>query len=199
MRILAFSDLHRNKDTAARIVAASRNADVIVGAGDFATRGVGLSDTLNILVACDAPLLVVSGNHDPSEELRAVCEAVPHFTYLDGNCVSIGDQTFFGIGREIPFQKDAGWNEAYSETQARELLKDVPHRAILISHAPPFGLVDLQPDGRHQGSKALLEAIEHKSPLFHLCGHIHYCNGKSTICSKTKVMNLGPSLTWIDC
>lgn len=198
MKILAFSDLHRNKEVAAQIKEASRDADVLVGAGDFATRGIGLMDTMDILAGCHAPLLVVSGNHDSSSELRAICDVVPQFTYLDGDGVSVDGRAFFGIGREIPFQMDAVWSESYSEDEARHLLKGCPKGAILISHSPPYGVVDFQPDGRHEGSEVLLETIEAKSPVLHLCGHIHHCIGMSAQKNATKVMNLGPSLNWIE-
>ena len=55
MKILAFSDLHRDVEAACRIVEASVEADVIVGAGDFATGGEGASDTLGVLRAVKFP------------------------------------------------------------------------------------------------------------------------------------------------
>ncbi len=71
MRILAFSDLHRQKDTARDIVQASSTADVVIGAGDFATRGLGTSDTLDILREMDTPIIMVAGNHDMMDELNS--------------------------------------------------------------------------------------------------------------------------------
>ena len=47
MRVLAFSDLHRDQDAARAIVAASVEADVVIGAGDFATRREGLMERLD--------------------------------------------------------------------------------------------------------------------------------------------------------
>ena len=107
--------LTRDRVIAQRIVAASADADVLVGAGDFAMRGIGLSDTLDILKGVRVPLIVVSGNHDNSKELRQACEAASMLRYLDGDGATFGGVTFFGIGREIPFQKNAPWSESYSE------------------------------------------------------------------------------------
>jgi Icc-related predicted phosphoesterase len=198
MRILAFSDLHRNQEIARQIVRESRAADVLVGAGDFAMRGIGLRDTLDILASADAPLLVVSGNHDSFDELQAVCDAVPNFTLLDGTGTNVKGYEFYGISREIPFQKDAPWSESCSEDQAIRLLVNCPKGAVLISHSPPYGVVDFQADGRHEGSEALLKTVQDKEPLLHLCGHIHHCIGMQEYVGKTKVMNLGPSVNWID-
>jgi uncharacterized protein len=73
MRLLAFSDLHRDAAIAEVVVGASRHVDVVVGAGDFATRGVGLRDTLSVLRQLTVPFVLVPGNHDDPEELRSAC------------------------------------------------------------------------------------------------------------------------------
>ena len=161
-------------------------------------RGIGLSDTLDILKGVRAPLIVVSGNHDNSKELRQACEAAPMLRYLDGDGATIDGVTFFGIGREIPFQKNAPWSESYSEQQADEALQACPEGAVLVSHAPPFGIVDHQADGRHDGSHALLDALTQKKPMLHLCGHIHHCAGQSAVLNQTRIFNLGPSLTFVE-
>ena len=49
MRILAFSDIHRDTKLTQRICEASSEADVVVEASDFAIRGQGADDTLSIL------------------------------------------------------------------------------------------------------------------------------------------------------
>ncbi|MDB5579143.1 MAG: hypothetical protein JWR80_4319, partial [Bradyrhizobium sp.] len=61
MRILAFSDLHRDAAQAEVIVNESRDADVVVGAGDFASRGLGHEDTLDILRRMTVPFVLVPG------------------------------------------------------------------------------------------------------------------------------------------
>lgn len=198
MRILAFSDLHRDRETALQIVAASADADVLVGAGDFAMRGLGLADTLNVLSGVTAPLVIVSGNHDNAAELKSACAAAPMLHYLDGDAVSLEGVTFYGIGREIPFQKDAPWSESHSEDAARRMLQACPKDAVLVSHAPPYGVLDFQADGRSDGSLALLEHLREKPPRLHLCGHIHHSAGQMMWLGPTRVYNLGPNLTWID-
>ena len=49
MKILAFSDLHCDRDQARRLVEMSDHADVVVAAGDFARIHLGLGRTLAIL------------------------------------------------------------------------------------------------------------------------------------------------------
>lgn len=61
---------------------------------------------------------------------------------------------------------------------------------VLISHTPPYGSLDKIKNGKHIGSKILLEAIKKHQPKLVLCGHIHGAKGKAKI-GKTRVINLG--------
>ena len=49
MRLLAFSDIHRDRDRAERLVELAQDADVVVGAGDCATMHNGLETTIEVL------------------------------------------------------------------------------------------------------------------------------------------------------
>ena len=45
---------------------------------------------------------------------------------------------------------------------------------VLITHGPPFGILDqVAPGGEHLGCAELLESVEQKKPKVHLFGHIH--------------------------
>ncbi len=198
MKILAFSDLHREIDAAKSIVAHGQNVDVVVGAGDFATRGKGAVDTISILKTLDKPFILVGGNHDNSDELSALCSTWENGHFLHGDGITIGGVTFFGIGREVPNGNDAAWNEGLSETEAAKLLSNCPKKCVLVTHAPPFECADLQKDGTHGGSHAIRNTIENKTPVLHLCGHIHFSWGVKGIVGKTPVHNLGPTLNWFE-
>ena len=49
MRVLAFSDLHRDLEAAGALVARSGDFDVVIGAGDFASMHDGLEETIAAL------------------------------------------------------------------------------------------------------------------------------------------------------
>jgi hypothetical protein len=49
---------------------------------------------------------------------------------------------------------------------------------ILITHAPPFGILDLE-RGISWGSTSLRSYIEDQQPALHLFGHVHACGGQS--------------------
>ena len=84
MKILAFSDLHRDAAGAEAIVNESRGVDVVVGAGDFASCGLGHEDTLDVLRRIAVPFVLVPGNHDDLGALRAACADWPLAHLLHG-------------------------------------------------------------------------------------------------------------------
>lgn len=196
MRILAFSDLHCDVVAARGIVAASVGADVVIGAGDFATRRQGAAKTLGILAECAAPVLLVHGNHDDPDEIAALCAAAPQLTYLHGTGITIAGRTFFGLGGEVPARKPHAWNTAHSEAEASALLAPMQTGAILITHTPPFGVVDRQANGAHEGSAAVRAAIKSASARECFCGHIHASWGAHAHLDRTPVTNLGPAPRW---
>ena len=196
MRILAFSDLHRKKDIAQAILHASRNADVVVGAGDFATKGVGLTETMEVLRNLVVPTVLVAGNHDSLADLREACRGNAAISVLHGEGVVIQGVPFFGLGFEIPAGRQEPWNQRLEEIEAVELLKDCPKRAVLVTHSPPFGVADVQTTGAHEGSRSIQEAVEATHPRLHLCGHIHHAWGMSGFIGLCPVHNLGPSVNW---
>jgi Icc-related predicted phosphoesterase len=195
MRILAFSDLHRDAAAAREIVDASRDADVVVGAGDFATRGVGLCDTMDLLRAVTVPMVLVAGNHDDLDELRDACRINDTLHVLHGDGVTIAGISFFGLGFEIPAgMRDEPWNRRLGEEEAARLLLACPPGAVLVTHSPPFGSADIQRNGAHEGSRAIRDAVVSTKPRLHLCGHIHHAWGTSGIIGECGVHNLGPTV-----
>ena len=69
---------------------------------------------------------------------------------------------------------------------------------ILVCHQPPFGFLDKvsfpgAPEhwqGKHAGSKVILDYIQEGQPRYVFCGHIHEGEGMKRI-GKTEVYNLG--------
>jgi Icc-related predicted phosphoesterase len=164
MRILAFSDLHRNKDIAQEILRASHEADVVVGAGDFATKGVGLSETIDVLRSITVPTIFVAGNHDSLAELQDACRGRDTIHVLHGEGVTIAGIAFFGLGFETPPGRNEPWNQSMGEVEAAKALTKCPKGAILVTHSPPFGVADVQTTGVHEGSRSIREAVE--TPLW---------------------------------
>src|SRR5215467_10662817 len=102
MRILAFSDLHRNLDQGAKLVERSAEADVVIGAGDFANQHQGLDETIATLSAIETPTILVPGNNETIEALREAAAEWGAATVLHGESAEIEGAEFFGLGAGIP-------------------------------------------------------------------------------------------------
>jgi Icc-related predicted phosphoesterase len=194
MRIIAFSDLHRDQAASRAIVAASTEADVVVGAGDFATHGAGIDETLGILGGIKVPLVLVAGNHDDLSDLRAAARGRPGWHVLHGETAKLGGVAFFGFGFEVGEMPGALAQSILSEAQAARLLTACPRHAVLVTHSPPHGVADMQRDGSHQGSRRAIRAcVEAQAPRLHVCGHIHHAWGTTGDIAGCPVVNLGPT------
>ena len=198
MKIFACSDLHRDVTTTKHLMKASAGADVIVVAGDFSTTGIGAADTLDVLAESIVPVIVVHGNHDAPAEIEALCERSKMLHYLHGTSEVVGGMPFFGLGGEIPSRNSFDWNASETEERAAELLSACPEDAIVVTHTPPFGIADLQKNGDHEGSTAILDMTRVKAPKLVLCGHIHHSWGMRGHRGTTHVHNLGPTENWFE-
>lgn len=185
MKILAFSDLHCDLDGAASLVERSADADLVVGAGDFAGVHEGLEETMAALAFGETPFIVVPGNNETEDALRSATAA----TVMHGQ----GDtERIWGLGAGIP-TTPWDWSFDLSEDEAAERLEDMPDDLdLLILHSPPYGHCDVSGQGKHLGSRAILEAIEAKQPRVAVCGHIHEAWGQESRIGETRVINLGP-------
>jgi Icc-related predicted phosphoesterase len=197
VKLLAFSDLHRDLEQGARLVEMSADADVVIGAGDFASIHEGLEETLGVLAAIETPTVLVPGNNETAEALRAAATEWPAATVLHGEGTTIAGAEFFGLGAGIPVTP-WDWSFDLDDEAATELLAPCPDEAVLVLHSPPQGHCDSAGGDTHFGSPALLRAIEEKRPRLAVCGHIHESWGCASQIGETPLRNLGPTGTWIE-
>jgi Icc-related predicted phosphoesterase len=190
VKILAFSDLHRDRDQAEKLIALSEEADVVVGAGDFASVRLGLRKAIEPLKQIEVPTVLVPGNNETLDELLEACRDWSSAVVLHGEGTQIDGTAFFGLGGGVPVTPWP-WSFDLSEREADEKLADCPVGCVLVVHSPPKGYVD-ETHGRHLGSEAILAAIETKRPALAVCGHIHEAWGQEATIGSTPVVNLGP-------
>jgi Icc-related predicted phosphoesterase len=190
MKLLAFSDLHRDKQRARQLVERSREAELVVGAGDFGSFRLGLTGAIDQLRSIDKPSLLVPGNNESDTALWRACADWTNARVLHGEAAEIDGVRFFGLGAGIP-TTPFPWSFDLTEEEAAAQLQSCPDGAVLIVHSPPKGHLD-EVRGRHYGSQAILDTIEAKQPSLVLCGHIHHCWGSETMIGHSRVVNLGP-------
>jgi Icc-related predicted phosphoesterase len=197
VKLLAFSDLHRDLGQTATLVEMSAEADVVIGAGDFASVHEGLGETIDALAAIEAPTVLVPGNNETEAALREAASGWEAATVLHGGGTTIGGVEFYGLGAGIP-ATPWDWSFDLDDAAATEMLAACPEGAVLVLHSPPRGHCDSNGNGDHFGSPALLQAIEDKQPRLSVCGHIHESWGCHSQIGDTPIHNLGPKGTWLE-
>lgn len=192
MRILAFSDLHRDVAAARAIVEGAGEADVVVGAGDFAVMRRGLADVIEMLSEIETPTVLVPGNAESDEELRDACRDWAAAKVLHGEGVEIAGVPFFGLGAAVPITPFGSWSFDIAEEEAARRLSGCPEGCVLVTHSPPHGHADRSSNGEHLGSTAVTRAIRRVRPRLVVCGHVHDSWGERSDLDGTPVINVGP-------
>ncbi|QDT52387.1 Calcineurin-like phosphoesterase superfamily domain protein [Caulifigura coniformis] len=192
MNLLLFSDLHADVPAARRLAALATQADLLIGAGDFGNSRRHVADCLPTLLEAGKPAVFVPGNSESFEELTDACRNFPNARVLHGTNSVIEGLTFFGLGGGIPVTPFGSWSYDFTEEQAAALLKDCPPAAVLVTHSPPKGAVDIATSGKSLGSTAIRAAIERTRPRLVVCGHIHASAGQQAQIGPTPIINPGP-------
>src|SRR3954449_3574733 len=157
MKILAFSDLHRDLEQGAQLVEMSAEADVVVGAGDFASVHEGLEETIGALSGIEKPTVLVPGNNETVDALRAAAAGWGAATVLHGEGTTIWGVEFFGLGAGIPVTP-WDWSFDLDDEAAAAMLATCTENAVLVLHSPPKDHCDSAGGSGNFGSPALLRA-----------------------------------------
>ena len=198
MRILLASDIHTDLDACDALVAKADAADLAIIAGDLATRHEQLAETVMALAPMTAPAILVPGNNETPDALRAALDDYwPSATLLHAAGTIIQGQRIFGLGGGIP-PIDQPWSYDLDEDKADSLLAACDGGDILVTHAPPKGHADRFDDAHHIGSPAILAATERLAPKLHAFGHVHSCWEQQSTLGPTTLINAGPRGVWFE-
>jgi predicted phosphohydrolase len=172
MKIVALSDTHsRHKSLVVP------DGDILIHAGD-ATMGGRLDEIVEFnrwLGTLPHPVKVFcAGNHDwLFERAPGLARSLlTHATYLQDELMVVqGLRIYaspwqprffdwaFNLDRGAPLRRK--WDSIPADTD------------ILITHGPPYGILDQNPSGEHCGCEELRAAVERIQPRLHIFGHIH--------------------------
>lgn len=191
-RILAFSDVHTDLSAIQALARRASNVDILVGAGDFGRQRTGLQPVIDAIGAIKRPTVLVCGNAETPDELRAAASPYAHITVLHGNAARINGVTFFGLGAAVPVTPFGSWSVDLTEEEATTLLAGCPEKPVLVVHSPPQGHCDITGAGEHMGSRAILECVQRCQPSFVFCGHIHDSWETTSQIGSSQIMNVGP-------
>jgi predicted phosphodiesterase len=172
VRIVALSDTHCMHE---RI--AVPPGDVLVHAGDFCLSGkVIQAKEFAAWFAAQphAEKVVIAGNHDRCLEADptlgpALFEGCH---YLFDSAVDVAGLTFYGAPWQ-PWFLDWAFNLPRGEA-LRAKWDLIPRGVdVLVTHGPPYGVLDRVMDGTPVGCEELAKAIARVEPRVHVFGHIH--------------------------
>lgn len=124
--------------------------------------------------------IFIAGNHDGLFETdqnlaRSILD--PSIIYLQDELAEIEGLKIWGSPRTPPF---CNWHFMNTEEELDHYyyINIPPDIDILVTHGPPFGILDQTIEGQHVGSKSLVKHVcERIKPKYHLFGHIHFLGG----------------------
>jgi len=133
-------------------------------------------------------LWIVCGNHDYlfQNDFHLLPEVIKERTLIN-RAVGYKGVKIYGT----PFQPYyGGWafNKQDIPDSLGQIYSLIPEDTdILLTHCPPYGILDQNKEGEHCGSRMLAARIANISPKFHCYGHIHHSRGTKRIGNTTFV------------
>lgn len=161
MRILACADLHGRSERIARVRAlvAETAPAVVLLPGDLTHLEHG-PEALTLFQTLSVPVLAIPGNMDSLHARAAIRE---QGRLLSEELVILDGVSFGGPNVTKPCH-------------------------VLVTHEPPYGVLDALPSGKHIGSHQVLALLSQIRPRVLACGHVHESPGVKQV-GATLVVN----------
>jgi Icc-related predicted phosphoesterase len=154
--------------------------DILIHAGDFtmnsrsAEKLIDFNEWLGEVP--HAHRVVIPGNHDSVVEDASRRALITNATLLINASVEIMGLKFWGspatplLGEAFGVVSDTARAKVYSLIPA--------DTDILVTHGPPYGILDKAPGSdRHEGCHQLFAAVQTLKPMLHVFGHVHGAYG----------------------
>lgn len=156
--------------------------DVLIHAGDLTSMGT-IKQTVNGVTWLKAEsekfqhVVLIAGNHDffmeKQPQLTSNLMKVAGFHYLNDSEVVIDGIKFWGSPVQPPY-----YDWAFNCERGEEIKKHwdliPPDTDVLITHAPPYDIMDKSIYGYERcGCEELRKAVKRVDPQIHVFGHIH--------------------------
>jgi Icc-related predicted phosphoesterase len=179
MKIVFISDTH----TAHRDLELPEG-DVLVFAGDMCISHTG-ADTIQLMEQVRdfnewlgeldfERKICISGNHEKVFQ-KCLVNNLSNAVYLEDQMYKYKGVIFYGSPWTPHFY---GAFNASEESLALKYKRIEDSVDVLITHGPPFGILDSPNKGDHAGSASLRVAVDRIKPKVHVFGHIHAAYGE---------------------
>lgn len=150
--------------------------DLLIHAGDFtmnsmsAERLIDFNDWLGEMP--HAFRVVIPGNHDAVVEVQSRCQLISNATLLINHGIEVMGLKIWG-SPTTPLLGEA-FGVASDEDRAKLYSRIPSDTDILVTHGPPYGILDKAVGSEHHaGCKQLLVAVRRIKPMIHVFGHVH--------------------------
>jgi len=177
LRIVALSDTHGTHEQVL-----VPEGDILIHAGDFMVGGLDFVEIINFnrwLGRLPHPRkIVIAGNHDIYFEAGSSLarSMLTNATYLENSrCKALGleiwGSPYTPLFNDWAFMRERG-------EPLRRIWSMIPDRVdILVTHGPPWGVLDNFEDARI-GDRDLLEEVSIRNIPHHIFGHCHPGHGQ---------------------
>lgn len=171
--------------------------DVLIHAGDFTKKGTQAEVWEFSSFLRQAPhkyKIIVAGNHDipfdlknynyivQRKAIKDTCDPfatkmlLKDFIYLEDSFVEIAGYKIWGSPWTV--QHYIGAFTIKDKLKIAEKWDEVPAGIdILVTHSPPYGILDRSRDNKSVGCESLFKAVARVKPRVHVFGHIHEGHG----------------------
>jgi len=190
MKILAFTDLHEDKEKIDQIIKKAKYVDILIDCGDFTWFGNKTREVITKIAKTEKPFFLIHGNHENPNEVQKISDEFDNVKFIHDKLITVGDIQIFGHG---------GGGFSYEDKKLEVVSKkvklnlDSSKKLIYINHAPPYGTkFDLMPAPYgHVGCASVTKVIIDLKPVIFLTGHIHEGEGKQQKIGETIALNPG--------
>jgi Icc-related predicted phosphoesterase len=190
MRVVCISDTHSMHYD----IGEPADGDLLIHAGDFTRRGLSNEAETFADWMSSRPhkhKVVIAGNHDLCAESHGLLTAEIFKSrgihYLRDSSVTLDGTVIYGSPWQ-PFFNGWAFNVEKEEDLYTKFREAPTNTDILITHGPPWGVLDRNKAGLPCGSTALRDRILEINPILFVCGHIHESRGVSVL-GETRCVN----------
>ncbi len=174
MKITCISDTHGQHDQLSL-----KGGDLLIHAGDICNRGIE-SEVVAFLnwfkIQNYKHKIFIAGNHDwffEQETENYIQKIIPkEIIYLNDSGICIDGINIWGSPIQPTFF-DWAFNRDRGATIDQHWQMIPKNTDVLITHGPPFGILDQTMRGEAVGCEMLLEKVNEIEPKLHVFGHIH--------------------------